>query len=364
MPVKKFIWDIQNDSVLMETDENDVPTVVYTNDPDGNLISQRRGSTTSYYHYDGLGSTTALTDDTGAVTDTYSYTAFGETVTATGTTENPFRYIGERGYYFNSKTEDYYVRERVYEPKTARWLSRDSVGGADGPNGYWYALNNPVILIDPSGRISQTILPDRKQLLEGSGVCRDPILSKMNVKFEYLLEKIHDPPGGYIVQQVEFTCRIALCEHCPIGIDTPEQEFKVVFYEAFRITGSKTKKQGLIDKVSGNCLTGACGYQEQKADARFFLFNDVQADINNPSKWTHDAVGDFTVYGADENCWISPGTGEIHTSDTPTWWDTKWKKNRERRARRTSVIDFYCCTTLCLDPWDFCSAKLTARPRP
>jgi hypothetical protein len=45
--------------------------------------------TTSYYHYDGLGSTRQLTDSQENVTDTYTYDAWGESVAQEGTTPNP-----------------------------------------------------------------------------------------------------------------------------------------------------------------------------------------------------------------------------------------------------------------------------------
>ncbi len=57
-------------------------------------ISQYRqfsgGTQTSYYVYDGHGSTRALTDQTGNVTDTYDYDAFGNEIHSTGTTPNEF----------------------------------------------------------------------------------------------------------------------------------------------------------------------------------------------------------------------------------------------------------------------------------
>ena len=94
----KFLWD--NQSYLLETDASDVTQVVYTNEPlqYGNLISQRRASTTSYYHFDGVGSTRELTDASQSITDTWLYNAFGEELARTGTTTNPFRYIGQVRY--------------------------------------------------------------------------------------------------------------------------------------------------------------------------------------------------------------------------------------------------------------------------
>jgi hypothetical protein len=55
---------------------------------------------TSYYHYDGLGSTLCLTDEDGEITDSYAFTAYGEDVdtVAQNPTPNPFRYVGREGY--------------------------------------------------------------------------------------------------------------------------------------------------------------------------------------------------------------------------------------------------------------------------
>jgi YD repeat-containing protein len=58
-----------------------VASYVYGND----LISQDRGGVHSFYHVDGLGSTRALTNASGIVTDRYVYDAFGQTIGQTGT---------------------------------------------------------------------------------------------------------------------------------------------------------------------------------------------------------------------------------------------------------------------------------------
>ena len=46
--------------------------------------------------YDPGGSVRQLTEATGAVTDTYSHDAFGNTIGRTGTTMNPYQYRGEQ----------------------------------------------------------------------------------------------------------------------------------------------------------------------------------------------------------------------------------------------------------------------------
>src|SRR5581483_10177068 len=66
------------------------------------LISTNREGTKRYFHFDGFGSTWALTDENENVTDNYSYSAFGVTVSATSTngpSTNPNRFGGRWGYY-------------------------------------------------------------------------------------------------------------------------------------------------------------------------------------------------------------------------------------------------------------------------
>ena len=153
MAVTNYFWDMESNNVLMESDEVGVTTAVYTHEPDqyGKLISQYRDGETSFYHFDGQGSTRALTDPSQNVTDTYVYDAWGEEVDRTGTTENPFQWIGTIGYFRDSETGAYYVRARVFQPGLGRWLTRDPAGFTDELNLYKYANNRPIILVDPTG---------------------------------------------------------------------------------------------------------------------------------------------------------------------------------------------------------------------
>ena len=94
------------------------------------LISQERGGGVSYYHYDGLGSTRALTDDVEAATDTYTYEAFGNLLDSTGSTPNNYRFTGEQ---FDGALDQYYLRARYYDPSTARFTQMDTWRGNNRP---------------------------------------------------------------------------------------------------------------------------------------------------------------------------------------------------------------------------------------
>src|SRR5262249_55290872 len=112
----KFVWDQQN--ILLETDQNDAMQAMYSLEPAeyGNLATQYRGGQSQFFLFDGLGSTDRLTDISGTVTDNYVYKAFGPIQASSGSSVNPFRYVGKQGYYFDLDYSQYFARARYYDP--------------------------------------------------------------------------------------------------------------------------------------------------------------------------------------------------------------------------------------------------------
>ena len=148
-----YIWD--EDNLLAEADGTNAINTVYTNEPQqqGNLVSTRTGGTTSYHHFDGLGSTRQLTNAVGHVTDSMNYDAWGNVVARTGTTNIVFVWIGEIEYYYDLETGMFSVRERPYGPEIARWTAAErqlAILVRFAP--YVYALNSPAFDTDPAGR--------------------------------------------------------------------------------------------------------------------------------------------------------------------------------------------------------------------
>lgn len=149
-----YLWDPVEDNIVRELDDTGAAIANYTTEPDhfGNVISQRRGGQSGYFHYDGLGSTLAVTDESANITDTRAYSAFGENAANSGSTSFPFQYVGQNGYYTDILTSEFMVRGRTYEPATARWLSKDLTSDSvQLLSDFMYGNNRPTTLIDPSG---------------------------------------------------------------------------------------------------------------------------------------------------------------------------------------------------------------------
>ena len=121
MPKTTYVWDELSDNVIEEY-EDGVMSVSYTHEPGlyGNLLSQNRNGVTSYYHYDGRGDTVALTDDSGNVTDTKEYDAWGNVIASTGITVTPHQFQGRVGVYRDSITQLLTRRSGPYLPSIGR----------------------------------------------------------------------------------------------------------------------------------------------------------------------------------------------------------------------------------------------------
>ena len=163
----RFVYDITAGvpAVLLERQGTGTPKL-YVRTPDGRLIACVDADSTPtvdfYYHFDGLGSTKALTGPTGTRTnDVYTYDVWGN-VTHTGPTNQPYQFVGQLGYYTNyqdsklnpeSTDANKYVMlqlgVRYYAPEMGRFTQRDPVN--DGLSRYAYVHSRPVSATDPHG---------------------------------------------------------------------------------------------------------------------------------------------------------------------------------------------------------------------
>ncbi|MCM2357750.1 MAG: DUF6531 domain-containing protein [Geobacteraceae bacterium] len=144
----KFIHDGM--SVLAEYDATGNRSARYTLGTGTDEIIARKDSTGTYfYHYDGLGSVTTITDSTGKIVAKYDYEPFGrQKETSSSTINNPYTFTGRE---WDKETGLYHNGARYYDPMDGRFISKDPSGFTDSTNLYVYVLNNPINAIDPTG---------------------------------------------------------------------------------------------------------------------------------------------------------------------------------------------------------------------
>jgi RHS repeat-associated protein len=128
-----------------------------------------------YYHSDHLGSSNVVTNKQGGFNERIEYLPYGETwvqeKAADATNMMPYRFTSKEQ---DQETGLYYFGARYYDSKLSRWISTDpavekylpeagkgsdglpGLGGIFNPvnmNVYQYGGNNPVMFVDPDGRV-------------------------------------------------------------------------------------------------------------------------------------------------------------------------------------------------------------------
>jgi RHS repeat-associated protein len=144
---------------LQETTAGQTTSYLYGHD----LLAQYGSGTWAYHVNDGLGSVRQLADPAGQVVASYSFSPFGVPLGESG--GEPYGFTGEQ---WDASAGLVFLRARYMSPEIGRFISKDPwPGNMRRPqtlNGYLYVGNNPVHLVDPSGR--QDIIERLKELLK------------------------------------------------------------------------------------------------------------------------------------------------------------------------------------------------------
>ena len=119
----------------------------------GGLMSATPASTASsyFYHPDHLGSSSLITDGTGALTQHIQYVPFGEVFVEerTNSWSTLYKFNGKE---LDEETGLYYYHARYYDPRLSVWISVDPLAEKYfWTSSYVYCLNNPVKYTDPTG---------------------------------------------------------------------------------------------------------------------------------------------------------------------------------------------------------------------
>jgi RHS repeat-associated protein len=152
----KFLWDrnFGLPQVAMERDGNDALLRDYRFGLD--LLRQTAGSTSYYYHHDGLGSVADVTSSAGTSLTWDEYYPYGivrQAGTGAGApAAQPFMFAGEQ---LDAVTGFYHLRARQYDPTIGRFLSVDPAAARMRDpyvSSYVYVKDDPASFVDPSGR--------------------------------------------------------------------------------------------------------------------------------------------------------------------------------------------------------------------
>ena len=129
----------------------------FTYDSTGPLSVNCNG-TEYFYVKNAQGDVTGLVTTSGTRVVTYTYDAWGNPLSTTGSMaatlgeQNPLRY---RGYVYDTETGLYYLQSRYYNPTWGRFINADSVLAIGAEistyNAFAYCGNNPTIHSDKSG---------------------------------------------------------------------------------------------------------------------------------------------------------------------------------------------------------------------
>jgi RHS repeat-associated protein len=147
-----FLYD--EGALLQEYDASSKVTLTKYNYGAGllSMVSVAATRSSVFYAVDALNSTTALTDESGAVRAGYAYDAFGGLRRSADSTANRRRYTG---HYDDTETGLQYFGARYYDPALGRFLSQDAYSGSDDEppslHRYAYANGNPLSYVDPTG---------------------------------------------------------------------------------------------------------------------------------------------------------------------------------------------------------------------
>ena len=133
--------------------------IVYTKYVYGlGLIGEETSGNFKTYHFDYRGSTVAITNASGTVTDTFEYDTYGKLTAHSGSNNTQFLYNGRDGVL----TEDnglIYMRARYYSPTLRRFVNADKLHGdisnALTLNRYSFCNGDPANGIDPTGFVKE-----------------------------------------------------------------------------------------------------------------------------------------------------------------------------------------------------------------
>ena len=307
VPVYTDVYTVDGSKILSEqrTDEetgNVIRTIYYVYDANGQPVGMKYNGVQYWYQKNMQGDVVRILNASGAEVVSYAYDAWGKVLSVSGSLSstvgaaNPFRY---RGYYYDTETGWYYLNTRYYDPNVGRFLSPDTILGANGGllgyNLYAYCNNNPVMFADPSGQ-SLILTGIAAKVATALGVLVTPIIVKAAAD------------GLKIATDLVNSGVEAVADLFSSSDDKPDN---------ITVTPAPT-----IEDIEHNILT----FEERRPFATVFpdtpsnklgiIFDDEVPDVKYPGDDGSIPPGDDYEWhgklpiGGDKGAWVNPITGE------------------------------------------------------
>jgi RHS repeat-associated protein len=186
-------------------------------------INESGNFTPYYFHTNGIGSVTAITDQDGELVERVSYDLYGmptftdyrtdlqnPQVVGSSVIDNELLFQGRR---YEKETNLIYFRARYYDPIMGRFLQTDPMGYQDSMNLYQAFNMNPVNFIDSMGMEVKDII----LIIKGPNEIKSAELGKVKIlgpqnKYGYFVFAVNivvtftedDNPENYIAKQTAF----------------------------------------------------------------------------------------------------------------------------------------------------------------
>lgn len=149
---KVYEWDILNQNIIQQTDENgnNIRNYIYGLGLEARFLNNEL---IVYYHADTRGNIVYVTDEDGVRIQDYRYDDFGRPQRVNpgpNPDNNEFTFLGKYGIIEDDREKSlYYIRARYYDADLGRFLTEDPIWNE---NLYSYSNNNPISYLDTNGK--------------------------------------------------------------------------------------------------------------------------------------------------------------------------------------------------------------------
>ena len=297
---------------------NDTDTIHYRYDTNGTLLSMNLNGTEYYYLYNGQRDVIGLYDANGNVVVEYTYDAWGNPLTTTGSlastvgVKNPYRY---RGYRYDAESGLYSLKTRYYSPEVKRFISSDDGfyenNGIFKNNLYIYCCNSPLLHRDDSGHVIEYIYELPVILVEIL------LIAAVLVGTSYLVTET--------VKQISPTARMVIDSKIIACCNTLEQEAYDSIASNMEYAQAKAAAKGSNNKTNVHHIVAA---------------NDIRASISRDVLQAVDidpVRSESNLVSVNESVHRFMHTNEYHVSVTTVMVCAYVKGNLQYRNTRKEV---------------------------